>query len=69
MKGAFLMDRLVVLKPKETADMLQCSCGQLMRMVRANLIPYFRIGTHVMFNKETVLKWVENGGTAYKNMS
>ena len=63
------MDRLVVLKPKETADMLQCSCGQLMSMVWANLIPHFRIGIHVLFNKETVLKWVENGGTAHKNMS
>lgn len=63
------MDKLTVLKPKETADMLCCSYGQLMRMVRANLIPHFRIGTHVLFNKEKVLEWVENGGTTQKNIS
>jgi len=63
------MDKLVVLKPKETADMLHCSYGQLMRMVRSNLIPHFRIGTHVLFNKETILQWVNNGGTTQKNLS
>jgi excisionase family DNA binding protein len=63
------MDKLVVLKPKETAAMLNCSYGHLMRMVRANLIPHFRIGTHVLFNKETVLRWVENGGTTQKSIS
>jgi hypothetical protein len=30
------MDKLIVLKPKEVAEMLCCSYGQLMRMVRAN---------------------------------
>jgi len=63
------MGKLIVSKPKEVAEMLCCSYGQLMRMVRANLIPHFRIGTHVLFNKETVLKWVENGRTAHKNIS
>jgi excisionase family DNA binding protein len=63
------MDKLIVLKPKEVAEMLCCSYGKLMRMVRANLIPHFRIGTHVLFNRDAVLKWVENGGTAHKNMS
>lgn len=63
------MDTLIVLKPKETADMLHCSYGHLMRMVRANLIPHFRIGTHVLFSKDTVLQWVENGGTTQKNIS
>ena len=63
------MDKLIVLKPKEVAELLCCSYGKLMRMVRANLIPHFRIGTHVLFNRDAVLKWVENGGTAHKNMS
>ena len=62
------MNKLIVLKPKETAQMLHCSYGQLMRMVRANQISHFRIGTHVLFNKETVLQWVENGGTTQKNL-
>ena len=63
------MDKLIMLKPKEVAEMLCCSYGKLMRMVRANLIPHFRIGTHVLFNRDAVLKWVENGETAHKNMS
>ena len=50
------MDKLIVLKPKEVAEMLKCSYGQLMRMVRANLIPHFRIGTHVLFNKDRVME-------------
>ncbi len=62
------MYKLIVLKPKETADMLHCSYGQLMRMVRANLIPHFRIGTHVLFDKDKILEWVENGGTRQKNI-
>jgi len=57
------MDKLTVLKPKEVSEMLCCSYGQLMRMVRANQIPYYRIGTRVLFNKERILLWVENGGT------
>ncbi|NLB82289.1 MAG: excisionase family DNA-binding protein [Clostridiaceae bacterium] len=40
----------------------------LVRMVRSNLIPHFRIGTHVLFNKDTVLQWVENGGTTQKSI-
>lgn len=63
------MDKLIVLKPRETADMLHCSYGQLMRMVRANLIPHFRIGTHVLFNKDKILEWVNSGGTTQKNLS
>lgn len=63
------MDNLIVLKPKETAEMLNCSYGQLMRMVRGNIIPHFRIGTHVLFNKDKVLQWVENGGTVQKDIS
>jgi excisionase family DNA binding protein len=63
------MDKLIVLKPKEVAEMLCCSYGQLMRMVRANLIPHFRIGTHVLFNRDALLKWMENGGTMRKNIS
>jgi excisionase family DNA binding protein len=63
------MDKLIMLKPKEVAEMLCCSYGQLMRMVRANLIPHFRIGTHVLFNKDRVLEWAENGGTVQKNIS
>ncbi|NLN49617.1 MAG: helix-turn-helix domain-containing protein [Clostridiales bacterium] len=63
------MNKLIVLKPKETAQMLHCSYGQLMRMVRANRIPHYRIGTHVLFNKDKVLEWIDNGGTAQKNIS
>ena len=62
------MDKLIVLKPKEVAEMLCCSYGKLMRMVRANLIPHFRIGTHVLFNRDAVLDGLKRRNYAEKHI-
>lgn len=63
------MDKLIVMKPKDVSEMLCCSYGQLMRMVRSNKIPHYRIGSRVLFDKEKLITWVDNGGTTHEKVS
>lgn len=45
---------------KELAKYLKCSESSIRNLVRANQIPYFRIGTKLNFNKNAIDLWIHN---------
>lgn len=55
MKGVKSME---VLNIKEVADYLHCSVSTIRKLIRENNIPYFRIGSKLLFEKEKVEEWV-----------
>ena len=46
--------------PKEAAAYIGCRYDKLMKMVRTNEIPHYRIGRRVFFTKETLTMWIDN---------
>lgn len=48
------------LLPLETAEYLRIGYDQLLKMVRLNQIPHYRIGRRVFFTKESLDLWTEN---------
>lgn len=47
-----------ILTITETAKLLHCSVSNIRNMVRNNEIPFFRLGTRIYFNKETIANWL-----------
>lgn len=47
-----------IMNVKEVAEYLKCSCSKIRNMVRDNEIPYFRIGSKLNFNRQTIDRWV-----------
>lgn len=47
-----------VFNVKEVAEYLHCSVSTIRKLVRANQIPYFRIGNRLLFNKNYIENWV-----------
>ncbi len=58
------MDERVRMDPIAVSEYLGMAYGTLMRMVRENRIPHFRIGTgkcaHVFFFRDSIDRWMEN---------
>ena len=47
-----------IMNVKEVAEYLSCSESKIRNMTRDKEIPYFRIGSKINFNKETIDRWV-----------
>ena len=47
-----------IMNVKEVAEYLNCSESKIRNMTRDKEIPYFRIGSKLNFNKETINRWV-----------
>ena len=45
---------------KELSNYLKVSIPQVRKLVRAKMIPYFRIGNRYKFDINEVNKWIEN---------
>jgi excisionase family DNA binding protein len=52
---------MVILTTKEAAELLKCTRQCIWARVRANRIPYFRIGRKgaIRFEKESLIRWAE----------
>ena len=55
-----------IMTVKETARYLNCSESSIRNIVRDKVIPNFRIGSKLNFNKETIDRWVN--GQEIRNM-
>lgn len=58
------MNERVKMDPTAVAEYLDMSYASIMRLVRNNRIPHFRIGTgkcaHVFFFRDSIDRWMEN---------
>ncbi|WP_372998358.1 helix-turn-helix domain-containing protein [Lutispora sp.] len=48
------------LNPQEAAELIGCSYGHLMKLVRKGKIPHIRYSNRVFFFEETLVLWMEN---------
>ncbi|NLK87809.1 MAG: helix-turn-helix domain-containing protein [Clostridiaceae bacterium] len=57
-------EKRIRLDPKETMEYLKISYPTLMRLVRGNQVPHFRIGkgrnARVFFFQDSLDKWMQN---------
>lgn len=49
-----------VFNVKELSEYLQISASSVRKLVRKNSIPYFRILSKILFNKESIDLWLKN---------
>lgn len=47
-----------ILNIKEVSEYLHCSISTIRKLIRANQIPYFRIGNRLLFNREQIDNWI-----------
>ena len=52
--------KMEIFNVREVAQYLNCSESSIRNLVRANMIPYFRIGKKLNFNKEAIDMWIYN---------
>ncbi|MDD3186852.1 MAG: helix-turn-helix domain-containing protein [Bacilli bacterium] len=52
-----------VFNVKETATYLHSSESHIRNLVRKNVIPYFRLGNKIMFDKSIIDDWLTHGGS------
>ena len=43
---------------KEVANYLKCSCSAIRKLVNTNGIPYYRVGSRILFRKVSIDDWV-----------
>lgn len=49
-----------VFNVKELSEYLQISSSSVRKLVRENSVPYFRILSKILFNKESIDLWLKN---------
>lgn len=52
-----------VMTVEEIATALKFSKLHIYQLVKQDLIPFFRVGTHIRFHKQAVIEWVDGGGS------
>ena len=58
-KGGIQVER-IVFNVKEVAKYLSVSESTIRKLVREKKIPFFRILSKILFNKELIDKWISN---------
>jgi excisionase family DNA binding protein len=59
MKGERKMEK-ILFTVKEASKYLNCSESSMRKLIKEKQIPYFRIQSKILFNKETIDNWIEN---------
>ena len=64
------MSEIIKFDVKTVSQYIGCSESSTRKMVRLNLIPYYKVFSRILFDKIAIDEWLSNGGVnqcSYKN--